>query len=194
MDPVDPRIRTDVGPREVIPTEFVTVILCPNAVRPRSVGDTLDRVDDRRSADHLNVLVYSSNSQSRRQVIDALGDRPTRDLPPVHVLEVATAQVVRDELAAGGIDLAILDAEAAPHGGMGLSRQIHDEIASPPPVLLLVSREQDRWLADWSEADAIVVRPIDPFALARTATEALRSRYELYDRLSRLASTAWSDN
>lgn len=127
-------------------------------------------------------------------MIDSLGDRPSRDLPPVHVLEVATAQVVLDELAAGGIDLAIFDAEASPNGGMGLSRQVHDEISSPPPILLLISREQDRWLADWSEADAVVVRPTDPFVLARTAADALRSRYELYDRLSRLASTAWSDN
>jgi DNA-binding response OmpR family regulator len=33
-------------------------------------------------------------------------------------------------------------------------------------IVILLDREQDRWLARWSGADAWFVKPVDPFALA----------------------------
>ncbi len=45
------------------------------------------------------------------------------------------------------IDLAILDGEAAPAGGMGLAKQLKDEIAQCPPILVLTGRPDDAWLA-----------------------------------------------
>ena len=41
---------------------------------------------------------------------------------------------------AGGIALAILDGEAAPAGGMGIAKQLKDEIFNCPPVLVLTGR------------------------------------------------------
>ena len=38
---------------------------------------------------------------------------------------------------AGGVDVVILDGEAQPTGGMGVSRQIKDEIDDCPPVILV---------------------------------------------------------
>ena len=70
--------------------------------------------------------------------------------------------------------LFILDGEATPEGGMGVARQLKDEVFNCPPVLLLVARKEDAWLAAWSMAEASVVHPIDPFTLAKTAAQLLR--------------------
>jgi DNA-binding response OmpR family regulator len=76
----------------------------------------------------------------------------------------------------GTIDLAILDAEAAPAGGMGIARQLKDEIFNCPPVMLLIARPQDAWLATWSRADGVVQQPIDPVLIAEVAATLLRRR------------------
>ena len=65
----------------------------------------------------------------------------------------------------GGIDLAILDGEATPAGGMGIAKQLKDEIAECPPILVLTGRPDDAWLANWSRAEAAVPHPIDPIRL-----------------------------
>ena len=62
----------------------------------------------------------------------------------------------------GGFALAILDGEAVPAGGLGICRQVKDEIYQCPPVLVLTGRPQDAWLATWSRADAAVPMPVDP--------------------------------
>ena len=130
------------------------------------------RSDVEASEPRLRVLVYSDDRSVRDQVAMALGTRPDPDLPAIEIVEVATAPHVMRALDAGGVDLAILDGEAAPAGGMGVCRQLKDEIFHAPPVLVIIARPQDGWLATWSRADAVVARPLDPVALA-TATAGL---------------------
>ncbi|PTR26566.1 hypothetical protein C8K36_105138 [Rhodococcus sp. OK519] len=122
----------------------------------------------------LRVLVYSSDASTRDRVISALGARPHPDLPEIVYLEVATEAVVIREMDAGGIDLAVLDGEAQPAGGMGIAKQLRDELDVCPPIVVLTGRADDRWLADWSRADAAVRHPIDPFALAEAVVSLLR--------------------
>lgn len=122
------------------------------------------------------VLLYSDDRTVREQVRLALGTRLAADLPEIEVREVATQPAVLWAMDAGGIDLAILDAEAAPSGGMGLAHQLKDEIADCPPILLLVARVADAWLATWSKAEAVSPYPVDPVRLPDTAAELLRSR------------------
>lgn len=124
----------------------------------------------------LRVLVYSDDIDIRQQVILALGRRPHRDLPEVTYVEVATEPVVIQNMDAGGIDLAILDGEAVPAGGMGIAKQLKDEIYECPPLVVLTGRPQDAWLATWSRADAAVPHPLDPIALAETVVALLRDR------------------
>ena len=124
----------------------------------------------------LRVLVYSDDIDIRQQVILALGRRPHRDLPEVQYVEVATEPVVISNMDAGGIDLAILDGEAVPAGGIGIAKQLKDEIYGCPPILVLTGRPQDAWLATWSRADAAVSHPLDPIALAQTVVALLRDR------------------
>lgn len=124
----------------------------------------------------LRVLVYSDDLNVRQQVIMALGKRPHPDLPDVEYVEVATEPVVVQQFDAGQVDLAILDGEAVPAGGMGIAKQMKDEIYQCPPVLVLVGRPQDAWLATWSRADGAVPHPIDPLQLAEAVTRLLRPR------------------
>jgi hypothetical protein len=70
----------------------------------------------------------------------------------------------------------VLDGEAQPAGGMGISRQAKDEIYNCPPALLIIGRADDRWLATWSKADAVISHPIDPVALARELAALMRAR------------------
>ncbi|MDN3295473.1 hypothetical protein QWM81_15725 [Streptomyces ficellus] len=122
------------------------------------------------------VLVYSDDANTRAQVRLAAGRRPAADVPPVEYIECATLPAVLKALDEGGVDVCVLDGEAAPAGGMGVCRQIKDEIFRCPPVLLLIGRPQDAWLATWSRADAAVTLPVDPVELADTLAALLRSR------------------
>lgn len=105
----------------------------------------------------LQVLVYSDDITVRRKVIQGIGARPDSALPPLEFVEVATGPMVIERLAAPGslpgIDLAILDGEATPFGGMGVAKQVKDEVDAPPPIVILTGRPQDNWLASWSRAE-----------------------------------------
>lgn len=128
--------------------------------------------------ENLKVLVYSDNRIVRDQVRLTLGKRVASDLPELEIHEVAThAAVFRalDDLDADW-SLVILDGEAQPSGGFGISFQMKDEYEDAPPVLLLVKRDVDSWLASWSRADAIAPYPLDPFRLPQQAAELLRVR------------------
>ncbi|AGZ52710.1 Rv3143 family two-component system response regulator [Mycobacterium kansasii] len=127
------------------------------------------------SSDALRILVYSNNVQTRQQVMRALGKRLHPDLPELTYVEIATAPMVIQRMDEGGIDLAILDGEATPAGGMGIAKQLKDELSTCPPILVLTGRPDDSWLASWSRAEAAVSHPIDPIVLGRTALGLLRA-------------------
>jgi len=128
---------------------------------------------DQPPAEVVTILLYASDRLTRENVRLALGRRVARDLPEVRVLEVATQPAVLTAMDAGGVDLAILDGEAVP-GGMGLCRQLKDEIFGCPPVLVLTGRRDDAWLATWSRADGVVGHPIDPMRLPAVVADLLR--------------------
>ncbi len=127
----------------------------------------------------MKVLVYSDDSTTRSEVLLALGKRPHPDLPTIEYVECATEPVAIATMDAGDVDLAILDGEAVPAGGMGVCRQLKDEIFQCPPILVLTGRPEDGWLATWSRADAAVSHPLDPIALAEAVISLLRTRLEL---------------
>ena len=126
------------------------------------------------ASDTLTVLVYSDDAATREKVRLSLGRRPAPDIARLEYVECSTGREVVDTLDAGGIDLAILDGEATPEGGIGLSRQLKNELAVCPPILLLLGRRDDRWLAHWSQTDAAVPHPIDAIELAEVTAELLR--------------------
>ena len=120
------------------------------------------------------VLVYSDDANTREQVRLAAGRRPATDTPSVEYIECATLPALLRTLEERVVDVCVLDGEATPAGGMGVCRQIKDEIFECPPVLLLIGRPQDAWLATWSRAEAVVSHPVDPTALADALAGLLR--------------------
>lgn len=122
----------------------------------------------------LRILLYSSNAGTREQVRLALGTRLDPHLPELTYTDVATGPMVIQLMDAGGFDLVILDGESAPVGGMGIAKQLKDEIADCPPVLVLTGRADDAWLATWSRAEAAVPHPLDPIRLADAVVALVR--------------------
>ena len=48
------------------------------------------------------------------------------------------------------------------------------EIDDCPPIVVLIARRQDGWLASWSLADAVIHMPLDPIEAADVVAEQLR--------------------
>lgn len=126
------------------------------------------------AAPHVRVLVYSDDPTVREQVKLALGRRIHPELPELTYVEVATGPMVIRQVESDNIDLAILDGEAAPTGGMGIAKQLKDEVDDCPPIVVLTGRRDDAWLAKWSLAEAAVQLPIDPIKLADAVVRLLR--------------------
>jgi DNA-binding response OmpR family regulator len=124
----------------------------------------------------LRVLLYSSNADTRAAVRLAVGRRPAPGLPVVEWVECATEAAAVRHVDAGRLDVLVLDGEAQPYGGLGLCRQLKNEIYRCPPVLVLTGRPQDAWLAAWSQADAAVPHPLDPYAVAQAVADLARRR------------------
>jgi DNA-binding response OmpR family regulator len=122
----------------------------------------------------LTVLLYSDDSTVREKVRLAVGKRPATGLPEVRWLECATQPAVIELADAHKADLFVLDGEAVPYGGMGLCRQLKNEIYDCPPILVLTGRREDAWLASWSQADLAVPHPLDPAAVAQAVAELAR--------------------
>jgi hypothetical protein len=127
------------------------------------------------------IIVYSDDASVRAAIVAALGKHVSDDLPEHQIEEFATGPALRafvDRKSVSGqlrADLFILDGEAVPEGGMGIARQLKDEVFNCPPVLLITGRREDAWLAAWSRAEASVIHPIDPFTLANTVADLMRS-------------------
>src|SRR5947208_3412205 len=103
------------------------------------------------ASDATTVLVFSNRPKVREAIINAVGRRPAADVGRLHYVEVGTIDEVLAEVDAGRVDLAILDGEAQPTGGMGLSRQLKNDKAHCPPIIVSVQRRGDRWCEVWSQ-------------------------------------------
>jgi DNA-binding response OmpR family regulator len=121
------------------------------------------------------VLLYSDDPRVRDRMRLAIGPRPARDLEVEFVESDSYEQTVRlvDEY---DVDLMVLDGEAAPAGGLGIARQIKDEIDDCPPTCVVIARAADRWLAAYAAVDATLVHPLDPVLTAQTVATLLRQR------------------
>lgn len=152
----------------------VTGVLLINLIRIASMSSS--------ETSKIRVVIYSHDSAVRAAVVSALGRKIAADLPAHEILEFATAPALRvfvdrpDLAGKFKADLFILDGEAVPEGGMGVARQLKDEVFNCPPVLLITGRKEDAWLAAWSRAEAVVTHPIDPFTLAQSAADLLRKQ------------------
>src|SRR5437588_1126761 len=112
------------------------------------------------------VLVASDANWVRDHVRAALCG------PGFELIEVDRGRDVRAAVAEHKPDLAIVDLQIANMGGMAVALDLRLEESGGRlphvPILLLLDREADRFLARRSAADAMLVKPIDAGTLRRT--------------------------
>jgi len=126
------------------------------------------------ASNDLTVVVYSQHPEVRADLRNAVGRRSVGNLGRINWIECSNYSQVRNELDSGEVALAVLDGDAQPTGGVGLCRQFKNEIADCPPIIVMLLRPQDKWLATWAQADAILVRPIDPVTAGDTVRRVLQ--------------------
>ena len=103
----------------------------------------------------------------------AIGRSPAAGVADLTYVETADASEVVELCDEGTPDLLVLDGEAWPTGGLGLCRQLKNELRPCPPIAVLIGRRDDRWLGQWSQADAVLMHPLDAIDLARAAVRLL---------------------
>ncbi|MCU1372213.1 MAG: putative two-component response regulator [Ilumatobacteraceae bacterium] len=95
----------------------------------------------------------------------------------IEVFRVRQGVEVRPAVYAGEFDLVVLDQQIGNMGAMAACMDLRlDESVGKldhTPVLFLLDRDVDVFLAKRSEADGWVVKPLDPFRLRRAATALL---------------------
>ena len=120
-----------------------------------------------------SVLVASDANWVRDHVRTALCG------PGFELIEVERGRDVRTAVAEHEPDLVIVDLQIANMGGMAVSLDLRLEESGGRlphvPILLLLDREADRFLAKRVDADAELVKPVDPGTLRRTV-DALLAR------------------
>ena len=98
------------------------------------------------------------------------------------VVEVTRGQDVRNAFAEYDPDLVILDMQIGNMGGVATALDLRLEAAAgrvpDVSILLLLDREADRFLAKRVDADAELVKPVDPGTLRRTVAELLAREVE----------------
>ena len=122
----------------------------------------------------MKVLLVSASPGFTGQVTTAMTDGDQVSYTEVRRPERALAILDEGE----PFDIVLADNDTQPTGGFYLAREMKARMrmgVELPPVLLAVAREQDDYLARWSEADAWILKPLDPFDLAE-AVEALVER------------------
>ena len=121
------------------------------------------------------VLLYSDDARVRDRIRLAVGTRPAPDLELEFVDSTTYDDCIR-LIDTYDIDLLVLDGEASPGGGLGIARQLRDEVTECPPIAVVIARAADRWLAAFAKADATLVHPLDPMVTGRTVATLLRAR------------------
>jgi DNA-binding response OmpR family regulator len=121
------------------------------------------------------VLLYSDDPKVRHTMRLAIGTRPAADLQVRFVEADSHGDVIR-KVDSMDFDLLVLDGEAAPSGGLGIARQLKDEIVDCPPTCVVIARAADRWLAAYAQVDATLTHPLDPMTTGQTVAALLRAR------------------
>lgn len=120
-------------------------------------------------AHDVRVLLVTTNPRVSTSVTTALLGDPDTDVFEVRTPERGVALIDEGER----YDVVVGDADTAPSGGFFLAREIKARGQmgrDMPPVVLLLAREQDIFLSNWSQADAYVLKPADPFDLREVLT------------------------
>ncbi len=116
----------------------------------------------------IKVLLVASDERVRDRLKLAL-ERLEVNGEEIDFIEVSDGNAAVAVAEARHPDLVVVEVGVTPYGAFGITRDIKASPQTACPVIIVLERPQDEWLARWSGADALVNRPIDPFALADVA-------------------------
>ena len=123
------------------------------------------------------VLIATDADAVFAEVEAALVDESTS------VVRVRTGQAVAGVVADSTPDLVILDLQIGNMGGIAACLHLRHEAGAERlpnvPVLMLLDRQADVFLAKRSGADGWIVKPLDAFSLRRAATAILQGERDV---------------
>lgn len=131
-------------------------------------------MDETATTDAIEILLFSNNKHTRETIMDAAGVGGVFDLPRIKWVEFATSAAVKQDFAEGRFAALVLDADVTQEGGESVSRWLHDHYEKVPPVIMLVARQQDEWMARWSGAGACVQAPYNAEDIVAALRQALQ--------------------
>jgi DNA-binding response OmpR family regulator len=119
------------------------------------------------------ILLVAAEHGSRERLRLAL-ERLEAASGDVEFLEAGDGNVALAVAERDHPDLTVVEVGVTPYGGFGLTRDLKASPELACPVVLVLERDQDDWLGRWCGADALVNKPVDPFALAEVAGRLLQ--------------------
>ncbi|HEX2047142.1 MAG TPA: response regulator [Acidimicrobiales bacterium] len=117
------------------------------------------------------ILVVSDSPKVREEVVAAIPD------PAITVRELTEGRDVRPAVNESTPDLVVVDQQIGRMGAMAVCLDLHLEHGAGRlphiPVLMLLDRRADVFLARRSDAEGWVVKPLDPLRLGRAISTLL---------------------
>ena len=114
------------------------------------------------TVEDVRVLLVSDASWVRNQVRAALSGS-------AEIVEITDPYQV--ETAAPGTDLSIVDMQVGSMGGMAITRALKAITPATGPIVLLLDRQADAFIAKRSGADGWLAKPFSAQDLRRTLAE-----------------------
>ncbi len=123
----------------------------------------------------MRTIVVASDAPSVRADVIAVVSDPETD-----IIEVDTGQAVAPAVDEHEPDLVIVDLQMGSMGGMAvcLDLRLEESYDNLPhvPVLMLLDRRPDVFLAKRSGAEGWIVKPLDPIRLRKATTALIEGR------------------
>jgi DNA-binding response OmpR family regulator len=124
----------------------------------------------------VRVLLVSPDANARDLMRISVGSLERRLSEPVSFLDAPNGELGAKVGLRERPDAIVADEIASRAGAFSMARDLRG--APEPylgPIVIILERKHDAWLARWSGADAWFVKPVDPFELADRLVELIRS-------------------
>jgi DNA-binding response OmpR family regulator len=125
----------------------------------------------------MKVLLMSSDQSVRESMALAVRSMGRRTGEPMEFVQATNGELGVQATWREKPDIVIADEMASRAGAFALARDLRG--AEKPyrgVIVILLDRHHDGWLANWSGADAWLVKPFDPFELSDTVLELLTTK------------------
>jgi DNA-binding response OmpR family regulator len=138
----------------------------------------------------VKVLLVSPDAEARDLFRIAVGSIERRLGEPVSFQDAVDGEQGARIGLRERPDAVVADEIASRAGAFGMARDLRGAVDPyRGPIVIVLERKHDAWLARWSGADAWFVRPVDPFELADRLVELIKaSRGPLPERPGQLTA------